>query len=255
MTNVTEMQLRDCVGQQLFGRDGDKLGKIVDVYLDDQTNKPEWFAVTTGMFGKNVSFVPIAQASAYEGDIFVPYDKSTVKASPNAEPDGQLSQQEEARLYQHYGLAYGEQRSDSGLPEGGSADDVDLRAGRRTDDDAMTRSEEQLEVGKQRQAAGVARLRKWVETEHQTVTVPVQRERVRVETQPITEANRDRAMDGPDIAENVHEETLYEEVPVVDKKVVPKERVRLEKDVETEQQAVGGDVRKERIDVEGDAER
>src|SRR4051812_27979866 len=108
MTNVTEMQLRDCIGQQLIGNDGEKIGKIADVYLDEETNKPEWFAVTTGFFGTNVSFVPIAEASAYGGDISVPYSKDQVKDAPNAAPDGELSQDEESRLYAHYGLGYNE---------------------------------------------------------------------------------------------------------------------------------------------------
>src|SRR3954469_24938758 len=106
-------------GQELVDRDGDKIGKIEEIYLDEQTGKPEWLAVKTGLFGSNVSFVPLAQATT-EGDaVRVPYEKSQVKDAPNAEADGQLSQDEEARLYAHYGLDYGESRSDSGLPEGG----------------------------------------------------------------------------------------------------------------------------------------
>jgi stress response protein YsnF/sporulation protein YlmC with PRC-barrel domain len=253
MTNGTDMQLHDCIGQTLLGREGEKIGKISEVYVDEETKKPEWFAVTTGFFGSNVSFVPIAQASASDDTISVPYTKAEVKEAPNAVPDGQLSQDEEARLYSYYGIDYSEARSDSGLPAGTSndGDAIDVR-GSDGADDAMTRSEEELAVDTQRRAAGVARLRKWVETEHQTITIPVQRERVRIEREPVSEGNLDHALDGPEITENVHEETLYEEVPVVQKKVVPKERVRLAKDVEVEEQTVGGDVRKEHIEVEGD---
>src|SRR3954470_6410668 len=106
-------------GQELVDRDGDKIGKIEEIYLDEQTGKPEWLAAQTRLFGLNVSFVPLAQATSEGGVVRVPYEKSQVKDAPNADADGQLSQDEESRLYAHYGLDYGESRSDSGLPEGG----------------------------------------------------------------------------------------------------------------------------------------
>jgi uncharacterized protein (TIGR02271 family) len=116
----------------------------------------------------------------------------------------------------------------------------------------MTRSEEELVAGKRKQAKGQARLVKYVETEHVNVTVPVMREKAKLVTEPINERNRDAATRGPDIKESVHEETLYEEEPVVGKRTVPKERVRLEKETEVDEEQVGADVRKERIKTEGD---
>ena len=105
-------------GLQLIDRDGDKVGKIDEIYLDEQTGQPEWLAVNTGLFGSNVSFVPLAQATNEGDSVRVPYEKSQIKDAPNASADGQLSQEEEANLYRHYGMEYGEDRSDSGLPEG-----------------------------------------------------------------------------------------------------------------------------------------
>ena len=64
--------------------------------MDAETGKPEWLAVKTGMFGSKVSFVPIAEASDAGGDVRLPYDKQQVKDAPNAEADGELSQEEEA---------------------------------------------------------------------------------------------------------------------------------------------------------------
>src|SRR3712207_2172765 len=116
----------------------------------------------------------------------------------------------------------------------------------------MTRSEEELAVGKTQREAGRARLRKYVVTEEVQQTVPVQREEVRLEREPVTEANVDAATDGPAISEEEHEITLMEEQVVTEKRAVPKERVRLEKDTVTEEQQVADEVRKERIDVEGD---
>jgi stress response protein YsnF len=242
------MTVDECVGRTLVAPDGQKIGEIREVYLDDDTKQPEWFAVKTGLFGTRLSFVPVAQASWHEDDIAVPYDKSKVKDAPNAEADGQLSEEEEASLYRHYGLGYGEDRSDSGLPQnerGGRSD---------TTDSAMTRSEEELVAGKRSREAGRVRLVKYVETEHRTVTVPIRRERAKLVTEPITEANRDAAMRGPEISEGVHEETLMEEEPVVETRSVPKERVRLEKESETDEREVAADLRKERITTEGDVE-
>jgi uncharacterized protein (TIGR02271 family) len=116
----------------------------------------------------------------------------------------------------------------------------------------MTVSEERLNVGTERRETGRARLRKYVVTENVTHTVPVQREEVRVEREPITDANRDDALSGPGISEEEHEVVLHEERPVVDKATVPVERVRLDTETVTDQETVGGEVRKERVDVEGD---
>jgi uncharacterized protein (TIGR02271 family) len=115
----------------------------------------------------------------------------------------------------------------------------------------MTRSEERLRVGTEREATSRARLRKYVTTENVTKTVPVQREEVRLEREPITDANRGAAMSGPDISEEEHEVTLHEERPVVQKETVPVERVRLDKDVVQEDVTVSEEVRKEQIDADG----
>jgi uncharacterized protein (TIGR02271 family) len=159
------------------------------------------------------------------------------------EADGELSPEEEARLYRHYGLDY-----DSGAEDADSGHDT---SGPDTDD-AMTRSEEELQVGKTTQERGRARLKKYVVTEEVTQTVPVQREEVRIEREPITEGNVDAATDGPAISEEEHEVTLHEEQVVTSKQAVPKERVRLEKDTVTEEQQVSEQVQKERIEADGD---
>ncbi|HZA81377.1 MAG TPA: YsnF/AvaK domain-containing protein, partial [Actinomycetes bacterium] len=125
----------------------------------------------------------------------------------------------------------------------------------RAGDEAMTRSEEELQVGTTARERGRARLRKYVTTEQEQVTVPVQREEVRVEREPITDANLDAATSGPDISEAEYEVTLREEEPVVERRTVPKERVRLDTDTLTEERQVGEEVRKEQIEVEGDRDR
>jgi len=249
-------------GRTMIDPAGDKLGKIDAIYLDDETGQPEWALVTSGLFSTKATFVPLAQAQPTGDAIQVPHEKAQVTDAPSMEADGQLSQDEEAQLYRHYGLDYSEHRSDSGLPAGerdrdgdGIYDDVeDTAVGRDTSgpttDDAMTRSEEELRVGTQAREAGRARLRKYVTTEQVTQTVPVQREELRVEREPITDANLDAATSGPAISEEEHEVTLHEEAPVVDKRAVPKERVRLDTETVTDQRQVSEKVRKEQIEVD-----
>ena len=239
---MSSQDIQSWVGRTAVGAQGEKIGKITDIYLDEQTDKPEWLAVSTGLLGTRVSFVPLQGATAQGDDVVLPFSKDQVKDAPNAEADGRLSMEEEARLYAHYGLNYSDAPSDTGLPTG--------TAPRGGADDAMTRSEEELRVGKTSREAGKARLRKWVETEQVSTTVPVAHEEVRVEREPITEANLDKATSGPEITENVHEVSLMEEEAVAAKQTVPKERVRLEKDTVTEEAEVGADLRKERIEAE-----
>jgi uncharacterized protein (TIGR02271 family) len=277
-------------GRDAVGPDGEKIGKIDDIYLDRQSGEPEWAAVKTGLFGTNVSFVPLEGASAAGEEVRLNFDKATVKDAPNVDADGELSPEEERRLYDHYGRDFGDWNQDSedrtegvlgrdervGRSQRFDTDhdtdrdrDTDVRdftdrddaqgtVGRDTSgpttDDAMTRSEEELRVGTERQETGRARLRKFVVTENVETTVPVQREEVRVEREPITDANRDAALSGPDISEEEHEVTLHAEEPVVEKEVVPKERVRLETDTVTEQRSVSEEVRKERIEPAGDGD-
>ena len=121
----------------------------------------------------------------------------------------------------------------------------------------MTRSEERLRVGTQQAETGKARLRKFITTQTETRTVPVSHEEVRVEREPITDANRGQATSGGDLTEEEHEVTLTAEQPVVSKETVPVERVRLGTETVTEQQTVTEDVRKEQIeaDTDGDARR
>jgi uncharacterized protein (TIGR02271 family) len=255
---MTDMTLEQLEGRPVIGADGQKIGTVADVYFDKDTRQPEWALVTTGLFGTKHSFVPITTASTTPDGLSVPFTKDQVKDAPRLDDDGELSQDEELQLSQHYGLSYSEAPSDTGLP-GGTQQAPQGRGPVGNDvsgpetDDAMTRSEEELRIDKVRRPSGLVRLRKYITTEQVSATVPVQREEARIEREPITEANRDAAMRGGDLTEEEHELTLSEEEVTVDKTVVPKERVRLDKDVVTEERSVSEDVRKEQIEVEGDA--
>jgi uncharacterized protein (TIGR02271 family) len=241
-------------GRSAVGADGEKLGKIEQIYLDAETRRPEWALIHTGMFGGKSSFMPLEGATSDGDKVRGAFSKEQVENAPRLDADGELSQQDEAALYAHYGLDYGEGRSDTGLPEGaqgGRRESAGRDVSGPETDEAMTRSEEELRVGTAKREAGRARLVKHVVTEDVTRTVPVQREEVRVEREPITDANRDAVTTGGDLTEEEHEVTLHEEDVVVDKQTVPKERVRMDKDVSTEQREVSEEVRKEQIKTEG----
>jgi uncharacterized protein (TIGR02271 family) len=235
---VEGINFRDLQGRTVVGRDGAKIGKIGHVYLDDVTNQPDWVTVNTGLFGTRETFVPLRGVSLRGDDVVIPFGKDLVGKAPNVDAEGgHLSVEEERNLYRHYGQAY---------------DTVDRGVRASGDDDALTRSEERLRVDKERVETGHARLRKYVETEDVQFTVPVRRERVVVEREPITDADRAAALSGEEFSETEREVTTFEERPVVTKETVPVERVRLTTEVETDQEVVSETLRKERIEEDID---
>jgi uncharacterized protein (TIGR02271 family) len=242
-------------GKTMVDRDGDRIGSIGDIYADDQTGQPDWALVDTGLFGGRSSFVPIGQARPVGDDVQVPYQKQQVKDAPRVEADRHLSVAEEQELWRHYGLDYGAGDTTAGRDDVADVDAAGREPSRQGADTAMTRSEEELRVGTARRERGRVRLRKYVVTEEVTRTVPVQREEVRLEREPITDANVDAATSGPELSEAEHEVVLHEEEPVVEKRVVPKERVRLDTDAVTDEREVAEEVRKEQIDVDDRGEQ
>jgi|SRR5215213_5832227 len=240
MANLQTTRGEQLQDRTVCDRDGDKIGTVADVFYDDATGAPEWLLVQTGLFGRRETFVPLESARTEGSDIVVPYAKDFVKDAPNVDTDEDLSVGDEQVLARYYSLEFGN-RPAAPPREGRPA---------QASDDAMTRSEEELDVNTTRRPSELVRLRKHVVTEHQQVTVPVEHEEVRIEREPITDANRGAALSGPDITESAHEVVLNEDQVEVSKRTVPKERVRLDTETVTEQQAVDEEVRKERIDVE-----
>jgi uncharacterized protein (TIGR02271 family) len=255
-------QLGNVIGRDAYGSDGQKIGKTDQVFVDDQTGEPEFAALNTGLFGMNTTLVPLAEAT-FDGDhLQFPYSKDKVKGAPNIAPDaGHLSPEEEQTLFEYYGLSYSGNDAAydaDGIDDVDGTDDTLTRRPEGNDvsgpetDDAMTRSEERLTVGKAERETGRVRLRKYIETEHVTQTVPVQRERAVLEREPITDANIDQATSGADLSEEEHEVVLHQETPVVEKRVEPVERVRLSTETDVVDETVSEEVRKERIEADGD---
>ena len=254
---TTQQDAQEFIGRTAVDSEGGKVGKIGQVYIDEQHGVPLWVTVATGMFGTRQSFAPVYGSQVRGDQVILAVSKELIKDAPNIDDDGHIGSDEQDALYRHYADYLGAGQSGysgghAGYEASGQAGHPSGVRGRDTSgpttDNAMTRSEEQLRVGTETVEGGRARLRKYVVTENVSTTVPVSHEEVRVEREPITGANRDAALSGEPISEEEHEITLRAERPVVAKEAVPVERVRLTSETVTEDAAVNETVRKERIE-------
>lgn len=255
-------------GATVHGSDGDKIGKIGMIYLDNDSGQPSFATVSTGLFGTSESFVPLQGASMDGDDVRVAYTKDQVKGAPRVDTEGELDPAEENRLYQHYQLDGGGTRTDhaDGTATAGgdrSVHDKGATSGTGTADgrdhdrdhegtETVTAHEERLNVGTRTDETGRARLRKYTTTETETVEVPVSKEKLVVEREDAGGAVRKGGLD--DIAEGDRDEeiVLREERPVVEKETVERERVQVGKEKVTDSETVSDELRTEHVDVEGD---
>jgi hypothetical protein len=107
-------------GRRVLGRDGEKIGAIKEIYEDDRTGKPGWALVTSGLCCTGSHFVPLAGLEPAGEHVRVRVSKEQVKDAPSIAGDGQLSEQGERRLFEHYGVPYTEEGSVTaeGAPRG-----------------------------------------------------------------------------------------------------------------------------------------
>jgi uncharacterized protein (TIGR02271 family) len=233
---MTMERITGAHGAPVYDSDGEKIGTVEEIFYDADSNRPEWIGIGTGFFGTKRVLVPLESAEVADDGVRVPYPKDQVKDSPDIDSD-EISAEKEQELYAYYRLRSPAQ------PARGRAKGKGDRSGE------VTRSEEELKVGKRPVEAGSVRLRKWVETEPVDVDVELKRETARVTREQI-----DEPVDA-EVGEDEVEVPLRAEEAVAEKRVVAKERVGVEKDVETEQDTVTDELRKERVDVEGDADQ
>jgi uncharacterized protein (TIGR02271 family) len=243
MKQLSMEDVEEIRGWPVYAQEGDTIGKVEEIFYDYETNRPEWIGVGTGLFGTKRVLVPVAGVGLEGDGLRVPHSKDAVQGSPDVDSD-EISQELEYELASYYGVEYSEQRSDTGLPEGAPVSPGDTKKGNA----AVTRSEEELHVGTEQVQSGQARLRKWVETEPVSMDVQLQQETARVTREPV-----EQPVSEVEIGDEEVEVELRGERPVVEKRAVAKERISLEKDVETESATVSDELRKERVDVEDDA--
>jgi uncharacterized protein (TIGR02271 family) len=255
----TVQELIEMRGKPVYTSNGEKLGDFEEIYHDEATREPEWIRVKSstlgGILGTKHFMVPLQGAEFQDGEdpaIRVPYPKERVQDAPDVEGD-RISEEDERRLYNHYGLQASERRSGSQLPEGeftgGEMREHHQHPATPHGEASMSRHEEDLQVGKREVEYSRVRLRKWVETEPVTEEVELRREDAIVERQPVN-----RPASGAEIGEEEAEMRLHREEPVVGKETVEKERITAHPEEETEQETVHGEVRREHIEVEDDSD-
>ncbi|RKS09542.1 uncharacterized protein (TIGR02271 family) [Nocardiopsis sp. Huas11] len=260
------------VGHRVLDDEGQNIGKIKQVYLDERTNEPTWVSVHTGLFGMKETLVPLQGARTVEEDIQVPYDKATVKDAPNVEGGQNLTEEEKAVISDYFAQhgsvprqAGGEAdrmtgtTADEGSTMGPTEEGTTAGAGMagergdwaETSDEGevrMVRHEEQVDIGVERRESGQARIHKSVESERFDETVPLHHEEIQVERRPITDPSQ--VEDPGGMAEGEERFVLHEERPVVSKREVPVEEVRVRKQEVSHDEHVEGERMRERIEMD-----
>ena len=260
-------RIEDLANATAFDVDGDKVGGVQDVYVNDTSGQPDFVSVNHGLFGAGTSIVPLRGHTLRDGELHLAFPKDRINDAPDLDENGHLTTEDQDAFYRHYGLTETKdvttydtgRHAAAGAAGAGAAGerrdvkDVETDAAAAgaaaTDKDAIIRSEEQLNVEKDRVESGQVRLRKYVVNETETVEVPVEREEVRVVREPITDA--DRANFDGKIGEQEASVTLHEERVNVNKESVPVEKVSLEKDTVQDTERVSEELRKERFDTDG----
>jgi stress response protein YsnF len=254
-----DSDLRSLLSRDLRSSDGARLGHVADVYVDAASGAAKWLVVRGGLLSSGVTFVPADGARQDdEGRVVVGYTRRQVRRAPHPPADGELDVDEEATLARYY-LDLAAARTTTRLPDDvptpGEDDTVQewLADPRTTSDDSLVRAEEEVEVDTAPRPARRARLVKTVVTEEVTIKVPLRREVLRLVHEDVdpSEAEVVALADGREpfapIAD--HEVVLYAEIVEYEKKVVPKERVRLQQDVVPGEIDLRTDVRKEQVDL------
>ncbi|MEY2850120.1 MAG: hypothetical protein RI885_2787 [Actinomycetota bacterium] len=257
MINVNNVN--DLIGAAVHDSDDKKIGTVGQVYVDSDNQTPTWVTIKTGLFGSGETFAPLNDATYGDDVVRVSFEKEFVKDAPRVDDDGTLSTAEEDELYRYYGMGGAAPVETPVVDQDVDRTEVDRTEVDRpteghdtsgpTTDDAMTRSEERLQVGTETVETGRVRLRKHVVTEMVTKTVPVSHEEVTLEREPITDANIGDATSGPELSSEEHEIVLTGERVVTDKETVPVERVALGTQTVTEQENVTEDVSHEEIEL------
>ena len=224
-------QLQELRGAPVLDASGDQIGKVEEIYYDTEGGHPEWIGLGTGFLGTKRVLVPVQTADVQGDAVQVPYEKDHVKGAPDIDGDA-IPYETESELYAYYELG----------GRGGDAPAGDASQ-------AVTRHEEELAVGTQQVETGRAQLRKWVETEPVAMDVELRQETARVTREPVDEPVGDA-----EVGEESVDVPLHGERAVVQKQTVAKERVGIETDVQTDRQTVQDEVRKERVEVEGDVD-
>lgn len=272
---TTQNNIRDLFNTTAFDSNGEKLGDVQEVFVDDHSGQPTFVEVKHGLFGMSSSLVPLKGHRLQGEDLQLAFPKDRIKDAPDVNADEGLTPEEQNRIFEHYGIAGAQNQNEyvaddrrderhagtteaagvAGTTAAADRDHADLdrdrvETDRAADDNSIVRSEEQLDVEKEQVQSGKARLRKYVVEDKETVEVPVTREEVRVERTPISEADAENFRG--EIGEDEASVVLNEERVDVNKRTVPVEKVSLEKDQVTETERHTETLAKEQIETDAD---
>jgi stress response protein YsnF len=263
---TSDSALPPVIGATAIDRDGNTLGTVTTVFLDDVTERPTWVGLSDGpQASPEVAPViaPIADARLTEGRLLLPVAADAVRSAPPVSRPDRLSPEEETLLRDHYAAPTAVAGTGTAMDTGRDGDTgrdmdrgtgADVRAGTSTDD-AMTRSEEQLQVSTVVEPWTRAVLRIEEVTEEVMVPVTITRQQARIEYLPLAAADRagtagDAAPAGADRGTSTSGwVTLYTEQPAVTLQRVPAERVRLRTSWVSEETGVSEQLRKEQIEL------
>lgn len=237
--DAASTDVRGWTGLPVADRTTNVIGQVADVFLGRGTGEPEFVLVDLASGAQTI--IPLTGSDLRGGTLHVDADRERVAAAPPATDDPELTPEREAELYAFYSHeppALGhDQSATTELPPAGAGDRE------------MTRSEEQLVVDTEARPTERVHLRKRVVTEEVTVTIPLRREELVIEREPI-EPGAQEAPGDAQIVEADFEFVLLAEQPVIEKRVVPVEQIRLRKEVVVEEETISDHVRKERVDVD-----
>lgn len=230
-----DVAIAELIGKPALDKEHKKVGKISHFYLDATDSYPTWVAVTTGLFGNKETLAPLALAEITDArEVVIDADKKTIKDAPSLHPGEELTAKEQARLYQHY-KSIVEQR----LQEGHRSAHYEHEQAAASDRTGMTRAEEERKAkDDERNARERMRLKKYTETEDTIMTVPLAEESAWLEREPTAYENGKR-------------DKTHDEPPIVEKRTVVKEQVRLTKGTGAQEETMSDHtVHKEQIDRE-----
>lgn len=257
---ATNRQIRELLDATAYDVNGDKLGAVNEVYINDTSGQPDFIEVNHGLFGMGSSLVPLRGHTVDGENLRLAFAKDRVEDAPNIDADAHLSREDQANLYAHYGLDSAQDTTtyepdygrDPRVEAGVAGAGVEAGVDRDVDTTGVVRSEERLNVDKDRVETGDVRLRKYVVHDTETVEVPVEREEVRVERTPIDANDPAARREAGTLGEDEASVTLHEERVNVTKESVPVEKVDLNKETVRSTETVSEDVAKEQVEVEGD---
>jgi hypothetical protein len=110
-----EWNVAEWHGKMLVDSDGEKIGKLQDVYVDVENDEPQFATVKEGFISRHLTFVPLGGITVGPDELQVAVTKEQVESAPNIEQHGgELSQADESALYHHFELNYTPADTESG---------------------------------------------------------------------------------------------------------------------------------------------